>query len=338
MAMTPDVASEVRMATRKILAFTALLTMSGVTLTALDVWARASSGGSRGSRSFSAPSRPSPAAPTTPSSPSRSMTQPAPAPAPMPMAPQRPSFFGGMMGGIAGFALGGLLGGMLFGGLGHGMGGFGGIGLFDILLIGGGIVLLMMFLRRRRQETPSSAYAGAGGSTSAYGAMEPSAAGAATLAPEMPASDGDLERGLGHIRSMDPAFDAAAMSDTAKRMFQGVQQAVTMRDVAWVRDHLGPEMYAVLQDQCDRLRAGKQTNRVEKIDLKGADVTEAWQESGQDFVTVHLTGAMLDYTVDDASGNVVDGSKSTPTDVDEYWTFMRPVGPNRWKLSAIQTA
>jgi predicted lipid-binding transport protein (Tim44 family) len=77
---------------------------------------------------------------------------------------------------------------------------------------------------------------------------------------------------------------------------------------------------------------------VEKIDLRGADVTEAWQEGGQDFVTVHLRGSMLDYTVDDASGNVVDGSRTTPAEVDEYWTFTRPVGPNRWKLSAIQTA
>lgn len=253
------------------------------------------------------------------------------------MAPQR-SFFGGIMGGIAGFALGGLLGSMLFGGLG-GLGrGFGGIGLMDILLIGGGILLLVMFLRsRRQQQTPAPAYAGAGNTGSAYGSMEP-AGGTSTITPEMPAAaNGDLDRGLGHIRSMDPAFDTAAMADTARRMFQGVQQAVTMRDVAWVRDHLGNEMFGVLQDQADRLRTAKQTNRVEKIDLRGADVTEAWQEGGQDFVTVHLTGSMLDYTIDDASGNVVDGSRSIPADVDEYWTFTRPVGPNRWKLSAIQT-
>ena len=256
------------------------------------------------------------------------------------MMPQR-SFMGGLMGGIAGFAIGGLLGSMLFGGLGgglgHGLGG--GIGLMDILLIGGGIVLLIMFLRRRRAaQTPAPAYAGAAGTGSAYGATEPMGGGTSTIAPEMPAGESDMERGLGHIRSMDASFDPAAMADTARRMFQGVQQAVTMRDVAWVREHLGGEMYGVLQDQCERLRTARQTNRVEKIDLRSAEVTEAWQESGQDFVTLRLTGSMLDYTVDDASGNVVDGSRSNPVEVDEFWTFTRPVGPNRWKLSAIQTA
>src|SRR2546422_6600660 len=249
----------------------ARLILVGVALVSLlltapaGVLARAGSGGSRGSRSYSTPARPSsPASPTTPSSPSPALTQPSP-------SLQRPSFFGGIMGGIAGFALGGLLGSLLFGGMG-GLGrGFGGIGLMEILLIGGGIALLVMFLRRRRAEAPAPAYAGAGGATSAYGAMEPAASGAATITPEMPAADGDLTRGLGHIRSMDATFDPAAMADTARRMFQGVQQAVTMRDIAWVRDHLGTEMYAVLQDQCDRLRTAKQTNRVEKVDIRSAD-------------------------------------------------------------------
>jgi len=321
------------MTTRKFLALTSVFALLGFALTTADAWARASGGGSRGSRSFSSPARPSPATPTTPSSPSRSMTQPAPAPSPM--APQRPSFFGGLMGGIAGFALGGLLGSLLFGGLGRG---FGGLGLMDLLLIGGGIVLLMMFLRRRRESTAAPAYAGMGGPTSAYGATEPASGGTTTIAPEMPAADTDLARGLGHIRSMDPSFDPAAVTDTARRMFQGVQQAVGMRDVAWIRDHLGPEIYEVLQAQCERLHADRRTNRLEKIVLADADVTEAWQENGQDYVTVRLVGSMLDYTVDDATGSVVEGSSTEPAAVDEYWTFARPVGPNRWKLSAIQTA
>jgi len=320
------------MTTRKFLVLTSLFALLGFALTTADAWARASGGGSRGSRSFSSPARPSPATPTTPSSPSRSVTQPAPA---SPMAPQRPSFFGGLMGGIAGFALGGLLGSMLFGGLGHG---FGGIGLMDLLLIGGGIVLLMMFLRRRREPTAAPAYAGMGAPASAYGATETAGAGTATIAPEMPAADGDLERGLTHIRSMDATFDPATVVDTARRMFQGVQQAVTMRDVAWIRDHLGDEIYGVLQAQCEQLRADRRTNRLDKIVLGDADVTEAWQENGQDYVTVRLVGSMLDYTVDDATGNVVQGSSTEPAAVDEYWTFTRPVGPNRWKLSAIQTA
>ena len=85
------------------------------------------------------------------------------------------------------------------------------------------------------------------------------------------------------------------------------------------------------------LRAARRTNQVEQIDIRRAEVTEAWQESGQDFVTVYLAGFLTDYTVDDTSGAVLEGERAAQ-DFEEYWTFARPVGPNAWKLSAIQTA
>jgi predicted lipid-binding transport protein (Tim44 family) len=240
------------------------------------------------------------------------------------------------MGGLAGFALGGLLGGLLFGGLGHGFG----IGLFDILLIGGGILLLVMFLRRRRTESPQPAYATAGGPSAAYASYERSASGAgggpATM--EAPAAPSDLERGIGHIRQMDPRFDPDAFVILARNAFLEVQQAVAQRDVAWLRDRIAPELYASLQAQCGRLRAARQTNHVEQIRIQRAEVTEAWQESGRDFATVYLSASLLDYTVDDATGSVVEGSKSAPQSVEEFWTFVRPVGSNPWQLTAIQSS
>jgi predicted lipid-binding transport protein (Tim44 family) len=318
---------------------TAVATM-GLTLGLLgadtaDVWARAGSGGSRGSRSYSAPARPSPTAPTTPSSPSRSLNQPT-----SPAASQRPGFFGGgLMGGLAGFAIGGLIGSMLFGGLGHGLGGFGGIGLLEMLLIGGGLYLLFRFFRNRQAQSPQPAYAGAG-VTSAYGAggeRSWGTGGAATA--EMPAAaPSDLERGIANIRTMDPGFDTSTIADHARRVYFVVQQAIGMRELAGVRDYLAPEMASVLQAQCDGLRGARRTNRVEQLDVGRAEVSEAWQEGGRDYVTVLISAAMLDYTVDDATGAVVEGSRTATQTIEDFWTFTRPVGNNPWKLSAIQTA
>ena len=300
-----------------------------------DAWARAGGGGgggsSRGSRSYSAPARPSsPASPTTPTSPSRSLNQPA-----SPMAPSRPSFFRGMMGGLAGFAIGGLLGSMLFGGMGHGMGGFGGIGLMDILLIGGGLALLIMFLRRRRVQEPQPAYAGMGGMGQSY--REPVSAPTATVTAA-PVEISDVDRGLAHIAQMDGAFDANAIVATARDVFFDVQAALTARDMSRVSDKVTPELLTDLQRQASELRAAGRTNRVERADVRRSEITEAWQESGRDYVTVYLAGSLLDYTVDDATGNVVSGSSTQRENLEEFWTFSRPVGPNPWRLSAIQTA
>ena len=299
-----------------------------------DAWARARGGGSRGSRSYSAPTRPAPAQPSTPSSPSRSVGQPAAPAAPM----QRPSFFSGLMGGIAGFALGGLLGSLLF----RGFGGFGagGIGLLDILLIVGALGLLFAYLRRRRAETP--AYASAGGPAPAYGTAYGGGAspgsGGGTITMEMPAGQSDMERGIGHIRSMDSGFDPARVVEFARSAFHGVQAAIQSRDLSLVQGWLTPQMYSELSSQCDQLTAARRSNRVERIDIRNAEVSEAWQESGRDWVTVMITASLLDYVVDDVSGAVVEGSRTEPQQIEEFWTFTRPVGSNPWQLSAIQSA
>jgi predicted lipid-binding transport protein (Tim44 family) len=297
---------------------------------ATDVWARAGSGGSRGSRSYSSPARPAPGGPTSPSSPSRSFNQPA-----SPAAPQRPGFFGGgLMSGLAGFAIGGLLGSMLFGGLGHGLGGFGGIGLLEMLLIGGGAYFLFRYFRNRQAQAAQPAYAG---TTSAYGAGDRSWSSGSGATVEMPAAPSDLERGIANIRTMDPGFDTPTIVDHARRVYFVVQQAIGMRELAGVRDYLAPEMTTALQAQCDRLKAARQTNRVEQLDVRRAEVSEAWQEGGRDYVTVLIAATMLDYTVDDATGAVVEGSRTATQSIEDFWTFTRPVGNNPWKLSAIQT-
>ena len=72
------------------------------------------------------------------------------------------------------------------------------------------------------------------------------------------------------------------------------------------------------------------------IALRATEITEAWTEQGQDYITVRLEANLLDYTVDEKNGMVVTGNKSEPVEFAEYWTFARSVGPNPWRLTAIQ--
>ncbi len=289
-------------------------------LVVTEAWARAgggSSGGSRGSRSYSSPSKP-PASPVSPSQPA----------SPPVAQPSRPGW-GGMLGGLL---LGGLLGGLLFGG------GFGGgIGMLEILIIAG-LAWLAFSVMRRRQTEPSSGYAMPGGGS--YGASgsarydaEPSG-GVGTM--QAPAGPPDLERGLGHIRQMDAGFDPRALTETAEDVFFKVQAAWMARDMGPVASLLTPEMQGLLQRDCDRLRAERKINRLENIAVRSADVSEAWQESGQDYVTVHFVASLLDYTTDESGAQVLEGSRTEPVKFEEYWTLARPVGPGAFRLSAIQ--
>jgi predicted lipid-binding transport protein (Tim44 family) len=40
----------------------------------------------------------------------------------------------------------------------------------------------------------------------------------------------------------------------------------------------------------------------------------------------------------DDKGAVINGSDANSVEFEEFWTFTRPVGPNAWKLTAVQQA
>jgi predicted lipid-binding transport protein (Tim44 family) len=242
----------------------------------------------------------------------------------------------GLMGGIGGFLLGGLIGSMLFGGMGHGL--FGGIGLMEILLIAGVLYFVYAYMRRRQQPASASSYGYTAPSPSGTGYWQSGSTSASSATMDMSDAASDLERGLGHIQQMDHSFDPVRFSDTASDIFFKVQSAWMGRDMTPVRDLLSPEMYEAMQKDCERLRAEHRIDRMENIAVRSVDVSEAWQESGRDYVTVHFLASMLDYTIDERTDQVIKGSRSEPVKFEEYWTFVRPAGPNPWRLSAIQQA
>lgn len=300
----------------------------GVTLTSLSE-ARVGGGGSsgsRGSRSYSAPRVPS--APVSPRPSAPAAGSPAQAP--------RPSLFGGLGGMMGGFLLGGILGSLLFGGLG---GMSGGIGFMDLLVMGGLAALVIAFLRRRTLEPAPAAASG-------YGRVElpPAMPGAASAeappggtAPGGAASkDEDLVRGVDHIRTMDPDFDPARFLTIAKDLFLRLQIGWSGGDLSAVRAHLTDEMAVALDGDIARLRERGRRNRIDQVAVDSVALTEAWQEHGRDLVTTEIRAGAMDYVVDDATGQVVEGSATQPTRFVEYWTFVRPVGPNPWRLGAIQ--
>ncbi|MBI1911292.1 MAG: TIM44-like domain-containing protein [Deltaproteobacteria bacterium] len=291
-----------------------------------------SSYGSRGSRTYTAPTRPS--SPATGQSAQRQATQPqSPAAAPMPQ-----SAGGGFMRSLAGGLVGGMIGGLLFSSLGfaggHGAG-MGGIGIFDILLIGLVIFLIVKFMRSRQQAAVAAPY---GGRTynQDFGIPQRDIKPEYNSIPaEFKPVENDLGRGLSGIKKINHAFDEDSFKEAATDIFFRLQSAWTNSDLGPVRSYLAPEISKPLSDDLAELRKQGRINRMENIAMREMDITEAWQEEGKDYITVKLVANVLDYITDE-SGKVLEGSKTEPVRFVEYWTFVSAIGEGNWKLSAIQ--
>jgi predicted lipid-binding transport protein (Tim44 family) len=225
---------------------------------------------------------------------------------------------------------GGLIAGSLVGGFGRGLGGMA-VGLLDVLLGGIGIVVVLMLLRRRHAARAQARRAA------------PPVASSVDMPRDRPATRDHLsggasfDRGLRDIRRTDPGFDPDRFAGYTGMVFRDAQGAWMTRDIGSLRDRVTPDLYGQLQAQCDGLRDAGQANHLERIDIT-AVITEAWQESGRDYVTACIGGSIVDYTVDAMNDRLLHGSRTIPREIEEFWTFTRPAGLNFWMLSAIHSS
>jgi len=285
--------------------------------------------GSRGSRSFGS----SPGSPSRSYQDSRSYNTPSRT---SPYAAPQSQPGGGFMRSLAGGVLGGMAGALLFRSLGFGgTGGLGGgIGMMDILLLGAILYGIYWFIKKRRQAATAANAPMAYGSTGNREAFNPG-----SYAPPIrdipPATGNEAGDGLSSIRQSDYSFDEKRFKDAALDNFFTIQGAWASRDMTGVRDLLTDEIYDTIQQDAETLRAKKQINKLDNIAVRSVDITEAWQEGGRDFITIRFYANLLDYTVDEASGEVVAGSKTEPVKFLEFWTFTRSEGSNPWRLSAV---
>lgn len=239
---------------------------------------------------------------------------------------------------MAGGLAGGMLGSMLFSsfaGAGHGGGmggsGGGGIGLFGILMLAGiGYLIYRYFKKKQNGSSLISSL------QEQFQGVTAIPVESRQLSNNLPVDD--LERGVTDIRRQDPSFETGRFNDLTMDNFFKIQGAWMNRDLAPVAGLLSDEMKRIFQTDLDKLLRDKQVNRLENIAVRNVELTEAWQENGQDFITTLIYANLLDYTNDELTGAVVFGSKSDPVKFEEFWTFTRPSGNNQWRLSDIRQA
>lgn len=238
----------------------------------------------------------------------------------------------GMLGGLAG----GMIGSMLFGSLGRagGFGGGGGVGFLDILLLLGlGFVVFRFFAGRK--------LATAGGDREMthherLRSVEPG-----------PFAPSDRGQGLGGehacvetLTRYDAGFNVETFKEGRMDDFMKLQSTWNQRDLSGIANVIAPELKEQLEADIARLKSESRINRIENIAVRSSELIEAWQERGQEFATVRFRANLIDYTLDEATGQVVAGDRSQPVKFEEDWTFVRAIdgqdSSRSWKITAIE--
>lgn len=244
------------------------------------------------------------------------------------------SFSRGLMGGLLGGALGGMLFGSMFGAGGSGM------GILPLLILAGIAYFLFKKMRSPQGQGGGQSYRQ---SPSSGGNVQDLFGGGSQdrMQPPPPPPTPDigsnlLEDGLEQIRSNDRKFDPDYFKEVASDVFFQVQAGWMRRDLDSYRHLLGDQLAAEYADHFEKMRAEGKINKLESIAVRTVELTEAGSDGQEDFVTVKFTASLLDYTVDDKTGDVLEGSNTTPIKFQEQWTWARSVGTEDWKLEGIK--
>jgi len=259
----------------------------------------------------------------------RSYSRPAPLQSPTPsyqpsMNNQSGSFTRGMAGGLLGGALGGMLFGSMFGGQGGG-----GFGLLPILILGG----IAYYLYKKFLNRPPGA--GFPSFSDGYGESGPTAFGGSGQ-PPAGVPPGGIEQGISEIRRNDPSFDPKYFTEIASDVFFQVQAGWMHRDLPSYRHLLGEQLAREYEAQFAEMRQRGHINKLESIAIRRVELVDAGVDGREDFATVLFSANLLDYTVDDKTNNLIEGSMTVPVKFEEEWTWARPSGTESWKLEGIK--
>nr|NJM02973.1 Tim44 domain-containing protein [Desulfobacula sp.] len=266
----------------------------------------------------------------------------APAPSRPAMQTQAPRTTGSPMGGsftrgLAGGVMGGFLGSMLFGGAAHGMGAGGlggsGFGLFEILLLAGVAYFGYKWFARRK------ALAGNAGSSFSTDRNPPSrlfSGPGASQETQHDSAEDPLVTGVREIWAVDDSFNPDAFKETAQDLFFKIQAGWTRRDASVLKPFVGNQLLEEYDQHFRDLKQQGHLNRLENIAVRNVELTAAGVQGGEMFVTVRFTANLLDYTVDETSGEIVRGDSENSVKFEEDWTFAAPVGSRAWKLEGIE--
>ena len=128
------------------------------------------------------------------------------------------------------------------------------------------------------------------------------------------------------IRKKDPNFSADDFVTFSKQVYIDIQTAWCNRDLTPVRPIMHQNLYNTTQRQVqDKINQGI-VYHYENIAINTAYLTSFVRDKDYEYLTVYLNARMIDYQVEEKTGNIIRGDKTTRWDMRYKMKYVRSVG------------
>jgi predicted lipid-binding transport protein (Tim44 family) len=126
------------------------------------------------------------------------------------------------------------------------------------------------------------------------------------------------------------------MQERVEEVFYRVQEAWAECNQDLARDCMTNSLYERHKSQTDAMLRRGERNVLENVRLLDAQIVSVddRDDDRKDKFWVYISGSMRDFTIIEASGEVIDGDVDAEISFNELWKFVRE--RNQWMLHAIE--
>jgi len=128
------------------------------------------------------------------------------------------------------------------------------------------------------------------------------------------------------LKASDPNFSEDNIKQRLSKLYIQMQHGWTAKDITPLRGDFTDEQFAQYDRQLQRYRDEQQTNVVERIAVLDVNIMGVKQDEAHDILVANISARVVSYTVDDRTGNLLQGSKTAEKFMRYEWTLIRPKG------------
>ena len=131
---------------------------------------------------------------------------------------------------------------------------------------------------------------------------------------------------ISEYTAIDEGFSEADMKEKLSNLYVRMQQCWQNKNIEELRPFFTDSFYSQMEMQLKGIIDAKQTNHIERIAVLSVELEGFTQSETEDKIYAEIKTRIIDYTLDDKTGNVVSGSKTAEKFMTYEWELTRPTG------------
>lgn len=136
----------------------------------------------------------------------------------------------------------------------------------------------------------------------------------------------DEQGTINKIIAVDPDFSVMSFKQNATELYINLQEAWEAKDWKSIRTFESNSLFNTHRKQLQEYIDQGKTNKLDDQDVRSVELADFYVDGDQEVLIIRLNATCIDYTIDDQTGAVIQGDKTTVYKRSYYLQFIRKAG------------